>query len=423
MTCAVFAFTILAPMPVGPLRGLLRGIEWVIGCAAAAVTLASAVVLWRARVSACGGEDLFLRLNRSRSETGLRPRRAGSVSRWITRAWSARIGGLRVGDEVEVRSLAEIQRTLDAAGTFEGLPFQPEMAAYCGGRFRVYRCIDKIYDYGRTSRMRRLKSAVTLIGLRCDGSAHGGCQARCYLIWKQAWLKPVSNAGGTGFHAPAAGTPAGDSVPAVGGSVDRPSAGPTPSVTPEQSFRCQLTQLAAASTPLHDWDIRQDLRPVMLGNVTLAAFTVAMLTRFFNRVQALRRGVPFPMLSRCDRAVTITPLPVAPGQHVRVCTASEIATTLDARSRNRGLWFDLDMLRHCGRPYEARARVERLIDAVSGRMVLMKTPCLILEGVVASGEFLRFCPQHEPIFWREVWLRPETAVMPRETLSTPRPLR
>ena len=27
---------------------------------------------------------------------------------------------------------------------------------------------------------------------RCDGSAHGGCQASCLLFWKDAWLKPVS---------------------------------------------------------------------------------------------------------------------------------------------------------------------------------------------------------------------------------------
>jgi hypothetical protein len=39
-------------------------------------------------------------------------------------------------------------------------------------------------------------------------------------------------------------------------------------------------------------------------------------------------------------------------------------------------------------------------------MVVMKTPCVILDNVVATGEFLRLCPQHEYIFWREIWLRP-----------------
>jgi hypothetical protein len=28
-----------------------------------------------------------------------------------------------------------------------------------------------------------------------------------------------------------------------------------------------------------------------------------------------------------------------------------------------------------------------------------------LEKVIATGEFLRLCPQHEYIFWRETWLK------------------
>ena len=34
----------------------------------------------------------------------------------------------------------------------------------------------------------------------------------------------------------------------------------------------------------------------------------------------------------------------------------------------------------------------------------MKTPCLVLEGVDNSGEFLRFWAQHEYLYWRDVWL-------------------
>jgi hypothetical protein len=29
----------------------------------------------------------------------------------------------------------------------------------------------------------------------------------------------------------------------------------------------------------------------------------------------------------------------------------------------------------------------------------------MLEDIVATGEFLRLCPQHEYIFWREIWLK------------------
>ena len=43
----------------------------------------------------------------------------------------------RAGDWVEVKSPLEIAQTLDANGTLEGLPFMPEMVAFCGHRFRV----------------------------------------------------------------------------------------------------------------------------------------------------------------------------------------------------------------------------------------------------------------------------------------------
>jgi hypothetical protein len=33
-----------------------------------------------------------------------------------------------------------------------------------------------------------MTDTVHLSDLRCDGSAHAGCQAGCLLFWKEAWL-------------------------------------------------------------------------------------------------------------------------------------------------------------------------------------------------------------------------------------------
>ena len=41
----------------------------------------------------------------------------------------------------------------------------------------------------------RMRNAVHLEGLRCDGQAHGGCQAGCLLYWKEAWLRRVPSDG------------------------------------------------------------------------------------------------------------------------------------------------------------------------------------------------------------------------------------
>jgi hypothetical protein len=92
---------------------------------------------------------------------------------------------------------------------------------------------------------------------------------------------------------------------------------------------------------------------------------------------------------------------------VMIRRKEEIAPTL-VDGRNRGLWFDREMIRYCGQAAVVRKRVSRVIHEATRRMVTMKTPCVVLEDVIATGEFLRLCPQHEYIFWREIWLkRPE----------------
>src|SRR5580700_501108 len=99
---------------------------------------------------------------------------------------------LRVGDWVEVRSKDEILRTLDASGQLDGMPFMPEMFAFCGKKFQVYKRAHKTCDTVFPVRGRRVADAVHL-ETRCDGSAHGGCQASCLIFWKDAWLKPIAD--------------------------------------------------------------------------------------------------------------------------------------------------------------------------------------------------------------------------------------
>src|SRR5262245_2737931 len=103
--------------------------------------------------------------------------------------------GLRIGELVEVRSRDEILATLDATGRLDGLPFMPEMLKQCGRRFRVFRRAIKACDTIGNTGMHRMEDAVHLEGVRCDGSAHAGCQALCMVYWKEAWLKRVEPGG------------------------------------------------------------------------------------------------------------------------------------------------------------------------------------------------------------------------------------
>src|SRR5262245_51326612 len=101
---------------------------------------------------------------------------------------------LRVGEEVEIKSAEEILRSLDHNGDSDALPFMPEMLKFCGRRFRVAKRAHKTCDTIDNRGLRRMENpAVHLEGLRCDGAAHGGCQARCMLFWKEAWLRRVGD--------------------------------------------------------------------------------------------------------------------------------------------------------------------------------------------------------------------------------------
>ena len=76
--------------------------------------------------------------------------------------------------------------------------------------------------------------------------------------------------------------------------------------------------------------------------------------------------------------------------------------------RTRGLWFDWEMVPYCGGRYRVKDRVERIIDEHTGQMIEIASDCLILDGVVCSGECSTgrwFCPREIYPYWREAWLR------------------
>ena len=111
--------------------------------------------------------------------------------------------GFRHGDMVTVRSLEEILATLDADAKFEGLPFMPEMAPYCGRTFKVFRRADKTCVEGIG--IRSMRDTVFLEGLRCNGSLHDGCQRGCLFFWKNAWLKAADRVPTDSQFSPAEG--------------------------------------------------------------------------------------------------------------------------------------------------------------------------------------------------------------------------
>jgi len=62
---------------------------------------------------------------------------------------------------------------------------------------------------------------------------------------------------------------------------------------------------------------------------------------------------------------------------------------------------------YCGKTFRVRSRVTRLIGERTGKMQVMKNPCIILDSVVCQARYSScrmFCPKEMYPYWREAWL-------------------
>ena len=337
---------------------------------------------------------------------------------------------LRAGQWVEVRSKEEILRTLDKKGQLDGMPFMPNMFAFCGQRLRVYKRAHKTCDTVFPVRGRRMRESVHL-ATRCNGEPYGGCQATCLIFWKEAWLKHVVGPD------PSAQEPAAEKDPPLAsgeGCTEQDVWAGTRARGPQDEqdpvYVCQATQLPYASNDLTWWDPRQYVEDYTSGNAGLwrivKGFVYScyyhlteedhgqgrMMRSFYDKFHALWRGTPYPRRRGTIPAEAATPLPsrplnLQPGEWVRVKSYAEILRTLNTQNKNRGLYFDAEMVPYCGGTYRVLKRVSKILDEKTGKMSRMKTESVLLEGAVCQSRYSTcrmFCPRAIYSFWREIWL-------------------
>ena len=302
------------------------------------------------------------------------------------------------GDLVEVRSAAEIMATLDPDGKLDGLPFMPEMLAFSGRRLHVSKRADDTCALGQP---RRIERTVHLEQLRCDGSAHRGCEAGCLFIWKEAWLRPVTN----------------------GSDESRPAltAVPPPSTTdgayralselaqkPDNTLMCQATELASASCPApvgksSSYFVKV-ARDCASGKRSFGAMR-QLLIYFWGKaiLQAFMLWTRAPWNADRYKKTPATELNLQPGEVVRVRGMFEILRTLDRKGCNRGMEFKPEMFQFCGRKFPVILNMERRIDERSGELKGFRSPCIVLESVYCQGQ-RSFCQRANYHYWREIWL-------------------
>lgn len=325
---------------------------------------------------------------------------------------------LRAGDWIIVRSREAILATLDANACLDGLPFQPEMFAFCGRRMRVSKVAHKTCDNIKKTGGRRMLNAVHLEDGRCDGAAHGGCQADCVFFWKESWLRRENQ---TSAQFATSNTCSEETVQnrtRVRGDEN----------SDDPRWVCQTTQLYDATTLLHWWDLRQYIWDVTSGNhsawhmiklLTFAGYRKLVgfglgyryLIDFFNRLQKLHGGKLYPLGQGVISDGKPTPteaLNLKPGDWVEVRSQDEILKTITSNGFNRGMRYDMEMSKYCGEKYRVQMRVERLINEQTGKMMTMKSPCIQLENVYCRAQCTDRrlgCPRASNSYWREIWLK------------------
>src|SRR5262249_47217275 len=158
----------------------------------------------------------------------------------------------------------------------------------------------------------------------------------------------------------------------------------------QPTYVCQATQVPFATRALGWWDLRQYFEDYWSGNVGLERIFSALIYStyynvsqsviglgpamrwFYNRFHRLWRGTLCPRTPGLIPEGKPTPtdtLNLQPGELVRVKSHKEILKTVNAGNKNRGMYWDAELVPYCGGTYRVLKRVTKLIDEKTSKMV------------------------------------------------------
>ncbi|MDD1777026.1 MAG: hypothetical protein LUQ65_02580 [Candidatus Helarchaeota archaeon] len=295
---------------------------------------------------------------------------------------------LRAGDIVEVRSFDEIASTLGDDGTMAGLPFQPEMRKYCGGKYRVLRPIKKLIIENANTGLRGIRNTVLLDSINCDGQQHHDCTRYCFFLWREAWLKRASH------HQHPANPPA---------DLINPTLQSLSQALPSLSSHCQSMELVKATYPLQIWNLKQyiwDITDNTLPLLRRITFILVSCARHIKKFLGVR--LPKRFNSHLDKTPSVD-FSLQPGDLVVIKNLDEITATLDSSGRNRGLAFTKEMKKFCGHIFSVLKPVDQIIVEGTGEMRKL-SHTVILDGANCDGQPHFGCGRNCYLMWRKIWL-------------------
>lgn len=116
---------------------------------------------------------------------------AGTAVAEARDAKACRAASLQPGELVRVKSMKEIQKTLNGWNQLRGCSFMEEMRPFCGTTQTVLKRIDKFLDE-RDYLIKKCKGIIILDGVFCEGTRDfGACDRTCFFFWREDWLERI----------------------------------------------------------------------------------------------------------------------------------------------------------------------------------------------------------------------------------------
>ena len=276
-----------------------------------------------------------------------------------------------------VRPFEEIVETLDERRTCRGLFFMPEMEAFCGKKFRVFKTVETI-KLEDTGEVRLLTSPlVTLDRVHCTGVQHEGCDRTCLHLWEEAWLKPI---------------PAGEPIEKFTASVHCP--GPSSEIMSEDVTSCNFLGPTVIDVSI----------PAKGTPQGISVSLIRLMRPVYRQVRAMLGSGEPAAPTATEQLPEIPPLNLEEGEMVEVRPLDEINATLDGRRRYKGLYFMPEMEKYSGQKFRVVKKVTRIKLETTGEMRTLKSPTVFLDRAICQGERHEGCGRGCYHFWKEAWL-------------------
>ena len=132
----------------------------------------------------------------------------------------------------------------------------------------------------------------------------------------------------------------------------------------------------------------------LAGTLKLIVLKITNVKKHSSLASASNINVP-----GCNEALNLKA-----GELIEVKTEEEIAATLDANRRHRGLRWMVNMRKFCGKRYRVFKRLDTILLESNGEIRKMKNTVL-LEGVYCDGVEFNGCERSCFHYWREAWLK------------------